>query len=128
VVDEHGVVVGLVTLEDVIEELIGDFEDESDRHNRRCRRLGDTTWALSGDLRPDELAERTGIELPEGDWETVAGFVIAELGRVPDEGDVLEMPGYTFDITRLDGYAVDRIRLRIVAEADGTSDSSPLLA
>lgn len=113
VVDEHGVVVGIVTLEDVLEELIGDFEDETDRRGRRCRPVGDRVYRLDGGLRPDELAEETGVVLPDGDWDTVAGFVIAALDRVPVLGDELVVDGSTFRVARVDGYAITEIRLEV---------------
>lgn len=113
VVDEHGVVVGIVTLEDVLEELIGDFEDETDRRGRRCRPVGDGVYRLEGGLRPDELADEAGITLPEGDWDTVAGFVMTTLDRVPVLGDELAVPGARFQVTRVDGYAVTELRLTV---------------
>jgi CBS domain containing-hemolysin-like protein len=113
VVDEHGVVGGVVTLEDVVEELIGDFEDETDRRDRRCRRLGDGSYSLVGHLRPDELTDRTGITLPDGDWETVAGFVIATLERIPTEGDSISIPGAVFTVTRVDGFAIAEVHMRV---------------
>lgn len=116
VVDEHGVVVGIVTLEDVLEELIGDFEDETDRRGRRCRPVGDGVYRLDGGLRPDELADEAGVHLPDGDWDTVAGFVMTTLDRVPVLGDELEVPGARFQVTRVDGYAVTELRLTVVPE------------
>lgn len=113
VVDEHGVVGGVVTLEDVVEELIGEFEDETDRRDRRCRRLGDGSYSLVGHLRPDELDERTGIALPDGDWDTVAGFVIATLDRIPAEGEAVTIPGATFTVTRVDGFAIAEVHMRV---------------
>lgn len=113
VVDEHGVVVGIVTLEDVLEELIGDFEDETDRRGRRCRQVGERTYRLEGGLRPDELADATGVELPDGDWDTVAGFMIATLDRVPVLGDELRVDGSTMRVARVDGYAITEIRLEV---------------
>ena len=113
VVDEHGVVVGIVTLEDVLEELIGDFEDETDRRGRRCRPVGDGVFRLEGGLRPDELADETGVELPDGDWDTVAGFVIATLDRVPVLGDELTVDGATFAVTGIDGYAVTELLMTV---------------
>jgi CBS domain containing-hemolysin-like protein len=118
VVDEHGVVGGIVTLEAVLEELIGDFEDESDRRSRRCRRLGDGTYVLDGNLRPDELEAQTGIHLPEGEWETVAGYVIGELDRIPVVGDTVTADGASLSVTRLDGYAVAELRLRLAVVGD----------
>jgi CBS domain containing-hemolysin-like protein len=111
VADEHGIVSGIVTLEDVIEELIGEFEDESDRRWRRCRPLGDGSYLLVGSLRPDELAERTGVTLPTGDWDTVAGFMIARLDRIPTVGDTVRLPGVTLTVTATEGYAVTEIRM-----------------
>jgi CBS domain containing-hemolysin-like protein len=111
VVDEHGVVLGLITMEDVLEELIGEFEDESDRVLLRVRRLPDGAYVLAGSVRPDELATRTGIELPEGQWDTVAGFLISSLGRVPNEGDRVEIDGAAFEVSSMDGVAVREVRV-----------------
>ncbi len=111
VVDEHGVVVGIVTLEDVLEELIGDFEDETDRRGRRCRPVGDGAYRFEGGLRPDELADDTGVVLPDGDWDTVAGFMIGALDRVPVLGDEVHVEGATFRVTGVDGYAITEIRM-----------------
>jgi CBS domain containing-hemolysin-like protein len=113
VVDEHGVVVGIVTLEDVLEELIGDFEDETDRRDRRCRKVAERVYRLEGGLRPDELEEETGIELPDGDWDTVAGFMIAALDRVPSLGDEVDVDRATLRVSRVDGYAITEIRLEL---------------
>jgi len=112
VVDEHGIVSGIVTLEDVLEELIGDFEDETDLASRRCRRLTDGSYLLAGSIRPDELADRTAVELPAGEWDTLAGFIIDHLDRIPDPGDRIELPGVVLTVTRLDGYAVTEVQMR----------------
>lgn len=106
VVDEYGSVSGLVSLEDLIEELIGDFEDETDVDRPATVRRTDGTMALPATLRPDEFEDITGIELPEGDYETIAGYVIQALGRVPDEGDEVSGPGCTFTVTTMDGPRV----------------------
>ncbi|MBK5224710.1 MAG: HlyC/CorC family transporter [Acidimicrobiia bacterium] len=112
VVDEHGVVLGLITMEDVIEELIGDFEDESDRSHRRVRWLADGSFLAAGSLRPDEVADRLRISLPEGGWDTLAGFLIAQLGRVPSEGDVVTTDTARFEVASMDGVAVREVRIR----------------
>ncbi|HEX6425191.1 MAG TPA: hemolysin family protein [Acidimicrobiales bacterium] len=116
VADEHGIVSGIVTLEDVIEELIGEFEDESDRRWRRCRSLADGSYLLAGSLRPDELAERTGVTLPTGDWDTVAGFMIARLDRIPTVGDTVRLPGVTLTVTATEGYAVTELHMTGTAD------------
>jgi CBS domain containing-hemolysin-like protein len=106
-------VAGLVTLEDVLEELIGDFEDESDLRGRSLRLLDDGIYEAAGDLRPDELTARTGIKVPEGDWDTLAGYVIARLDRVPAVGDRVVDGGATFEVTAMSGYAVETIRVTV---------------
>lgn len=109
VVDEHGVVLGLITMEDVLEELIGEFEDETDRASSRVRRSRSGGYFVAGSLRPDELASRTGIELPEGPWDTVAGYLIAQLGRVPTDGDRVEADDATLVVASMDGVAVREV-------------------
>lgn len=111
VVDEHGVVLGLVTMEDVLEELIGEFEDESDRRSRRVRRQPDGSVLAAGSLRTDEVAARLRLALPEGDWDTLAGFLTARLGRVPSEGDVVETESAWFEVESVDGVAVAEVRI-----------------
>jgi len=111
VVDEYGAVSGLVALEDVLEELIGEFEDESDRRVRPLRRRPDGALLVPGTLRPDELAERVDVSLPSGDWETVAGFVLARLGRLPSEGDTVAVGGGRLEVARMKGYRVVELAL-----------------
>jgi len=116
VVDEYGSVSGIVALEDLIEELIGDFEDETDNRARGVSRRPvvrrpDGTLLLPGALRLDELEDQAGVQLPEGDYETVAGYVIAELGRLPEAGDVVDAPDCRLEVTRTDGNRVVELAL-----------------
>lgn len=115
VVDEHGVVLGLITMEDVLEELIGEFEDESDTDETKVQRRADGTYELDGSLRPDELEASTGVRLPDGQWDTVAGFLTTELGRVPSPGDRVQISDSTFEVVSVDGVAVREVRVRIPA-------------
>ena len=117
VIDEHGTVVGLVTLEDVIEELIGDFDDESDQRLGECERLTDGSFRINGTLRHDEFEECTGATLPEGDWQTVAGYVIAALDEIPAVGDRVDTEVGQFEVLSMDAYAIDSLRVRISAAA-----------
>ena len=112
VVDEYGGTAGIVTLEDVVEEIIGDVRDEHDRgETPPVRQLGGDSWLISGLLRADELEEATGFEMPEGDYETVAGLVLVELGRIPDIGDELVHDGWRLTVTRMDRHRIAELRL-----------------
>lgn len=115
VVDERGTVVGLVTLEDVLEELIGDFDDESDQRLADCERHADGTFSIAGDLRADEFEQWVGTALPEGEWQTVAGYVIAVRDEIPSVGDRVTTKIGEFEVESMDGYAIDRLRVRITA-------------
>jgi CBS domain containing-hemolysin-like protein len=111
VVDEYGGTSGVVTLEDVVEEIVGEVADEHDRGRSPGRRLRDGSWAVPGLWRPDELRERTGAPVPDdAAYETVGGFVMAQLGRVPVVGDVVVAGSGSFEVARMDGRRVDRLR------------------
>lgn len=117
VVDEYGGTAGIVTVEDVVEEIIGDIRDEHDRREAAAvRRLDDSTWIISGLLRPDELAESTGLATPDGDYETVAGFVLDELGRIPEAGDRVSKDEWQLTVTRMDRHRIAELRLNRHAE------------
>jgi putative hemolysin len=111
VVDEYGGTDGIVTLEDLIEEVIGDIRDEYDEDITEARRLAGGEVEVDGKLNLDEIEELTGVELPEGPYATVAGFVMAELGRLPRTGDVVEHDGVRITVVRTDGRRVARVRL-----------------
>ncbi len=112
-VDEHGTVVGLVTLEDVFEELIGDFDDESDDRLGDCAQHADGSWSVNGTLRPDQFEEFTGSALPDGDWQTVAGYVIAALDEIPSAGDSVRTELGEFTVLEMDGYAIASLRVKL---------------
>ena len=113
VIDEHGMVMGLVTLEDVIEELIGDFDDESDRPLGDARPLPDGGWEIPGTMRGELFEECTGIALPEGDWQTVAGYVIDALDEIPAEGERVHTELGEFEVVAMDGYAIETLHVRL---------------
>jgi putative hemolysin len=107
VVDEYGGTDGIVTMEDILEELVGDIEDEYDP----AALAGADATEFDGLLHREELADATGIVLPEGPYETLAGFVQTELGRVPSVGDALEAHGHRFTVVEMDGRRIARVRV-----------------
>jgi putative hemolysin len=104
-----------VTLEDVIEELIGDFDDESDRRSGEWDRLPDGSYELGGSVRADQFEERLGVELPEGDWHTLAGYVIDAFDEIPSVGDRVSTDVGEFEVLAMDGFAIDRLRVRVTS-------------
>jgi CBS domain containing-hemolysin-like protein len=119
VVDEYGGIAGVVTMEDLVEELVGEVHDEHDRSRHvPARRLPDGTWSVSGLIRPDELLDAVGIEVPESDeYDTLAGFLGDRLDAVPEVGDEVVHEGWRFVVRRRDGLRVDRIVLEPTRES-----------
>jgi len=116
VVDEYGGTAGIVTLEDLVEEIIGDVADEHDRARAGIVQ-GLDSFTFPASLRPDEVFDRTGLNIPEDDaYETAAGFVMRELGRIPEVGDEVDVPGGRLRVERVDGRRVDRLRFTPVIE------------
>ena len=112
VIDEFGGVAGIATVEDVVEELVGEIEDEFDRAVGSTRRVGPQRWLVDGTVRVDEVAALLDAELPEGDYETVAGLVIDQLGRIPPTGAAVDVAGWTFVAQRVDGVRVASVLVR----------------
>lgn len=122
VVDEYGGTSGVVTLEDVIEELVGDVADEHDSRRSGTLKANDGTWAVPGDMRPDELEDLTEASLAEDpDYETLGGLVMKELGRIPNLGDVITIPDVndvahvTLTVESMDGRRIERLRVKVEA-------------
>ncbi len=111
VADEYGGTAGIVTMEDLVEEVVGDIRDEYDVDE------GETTRHLSGDvevdglLNLDDFEDETGVELTEGPYETVAGFLMSQLGRIPEAGDAVDHDGYRITVVLVDGRRVSRVRV-----------------
>ncbi|GAA3112100.1 hemolysin family protein [Pseudonocardia yunnanensis] len=116
VVDEYGGTAGIVTLEDILEELVGEIEDEYDPQRSPSADKSE----LDGLLHRDEVADLTGIGLPAGPYETLGGFVQARLGRVPRTGDAVRFGSHRFTVTEMDGRRVAKVRVEEVAPQPGT--------
>lgn len=129
VVDEFGNVDGLVTLEDLVEEIVGEVRDEHDEGEQRARREGDNDWVLSGLMRPDEVQQLVGVKLPEDDdYETLGGLIGDQLARMPAEGDRVTLRAEDQDVTltvlAMDDLRVDVVRLTHEPVEDDTETES----
>ena len=110
--DEFGQAAGVVTLEDIVEELLGSIEDEYDRPEPALvTSLDDGAFDVAARIRRDELSEATGFAMPEGRFETLAGLVLTLLQRVPRVGDAVSFRGWTFRVAAMDGRRIDRVRM-----------------
>ncbi|CAN3129157.1 hemolysin family protein [Mycobacterium sp. smrl_JER01] len=133
VVDEYGGTAGMVTVEDLIEEIVGDVRDEHDVEPPDVVQAG-RGWLVSGLLRIDEVAEGTEFRAPEGDYETIGGLVLEKLGHIPEEGESVELTAFDPDgpvedpvrwlatVVKMDGRRIDQVRiteLGRMGDADG---------
>ena len=122
VINEHGGTEGIVTVEDLLEELVGEIYDETDRDiPRASSREPDGALVLPGPFPVHDLPD-LGVSLPEGDYATVAGLVLDRLGRIPGQGEAVEVDRWRLEVLDVDGRAITEVRL--VPRLDPTQDAS----
>ncbi len=125
VVDEYGGTAGIVTLEDLVEELVGDIRDEYDiAADSVAAEVAGDQIRVDGLLNLEDFADETGVQLPEGPYETVAGFVVASLGRMPRVGDTVEVEGGRLEVLALDGRRASLIRVVLPSRAEATDNAT----
>lgn len=117
-VDEYGGAVGLISTEDILEEIVGEIEDEYDANRPLVRRSGEHEWIASGRVERDNLQRTTGFVLPDGDYDTLAGFLLDQLGHVPGVGERLPWAGWTFVVTKANDRAILEVSLQRTAPVD----------
>jgi putative hemolysin len=112
VVNEHGTLVGLITLDDLLSELFGDFPDLDDDTEVGIQTLGPGVWAVDANVDLEDLADAIELELPAGEYHTLAGFVFHQLGRLPHRGDAFTFRGHRFVVRRMDGRRIEEVLVR----------------
>ena len=124
-IDEHGGIAGLVTLKRLLEEVVGRVGEEGKSPEDEYEVIGENTFQVEGGMSIDELNEELGIELPDGDYETIAGFVLDVLGHIPAPGEQLEHDNLKIEVTEMNGLKIEAIKLtRLPRPQDGDEADS----
>ncbi|MBN1301056.1 MAG: HlyC/CorC family transporter [Melioribacteraceae bacterium] len=117
VVDEFGGTAGIVTVEDIIEEVLGEIKDEYDIDENVCKKIDDNTYVISGSVEIDHINEEFDLQLPEGDYETIAGMITSHIGQIPEQGKThIILEKYKFLIIRSDKRKIELVKLQIMPE------------
>jgi len=111
VVDEFGGTAGIVTMEDIFEEMFGEIKDEYDIEEDIIKKISDNNYIISGKTEIDFINEEYGLNIPTGDYETIAGYIITKLGRIPLQGETVSFEGFTFLIIRANKIKIDIVKL-----------------
>ncbi len=125
VVDEYGGTAGLLTLEDIVESIVGSIQDEYDTEEEEIAKINDTTFTVDGTTDLDEINELVGADIPEGDYDTIAGFIISELGYLPKDGDMdtVELDNLKFTIIEVEDKRISKVRIDITPRDEKEDDS-----
>jgi putative hemolysin len=125
VVDEYGAMQGIVTLEDLLEEIVGEIEDEYDLPDESVRRIDETTIRVDGTFPIDDFNEQFDQEVPVEDYHTVAGFVFGQLGRVAEEGDEVVWNGLRFGVIETEGARIEQLEVKFLGEPESEEVAEP---
>jgi CBS domain containing-hemolysin-like protein len=118
VVDEFGGTAGLVTMEDIIEELFGEIKDEYDIEEDICRKIAPDIYLISGKVEIDFINEKYNLNIPTGDYATIAGYVTSETGRIPLQGENITIDKFNILIARSNNIKIDLIKLTVLPSGD----------
>lgn len=125
VVDEYGGVAGIVTVEDLLESIVGNMQDEFDDEEEEITQLNETSFVVDGSTAMEELADRLDVDLPEGDYETVGGFMLQQLGRIPeaDEHPQVQFENVLFTVQAMDDRRIDEVHVELLPITDQTEET-----
>jgi len=121
VADEYGALAGLITLEDCLEELVGEIVDEHDEEDTQVQRLPDGSYSVDGGMSISDLNDLLDLGLPDEDWETVAGFLFGTLEHVPEAGESVTQDGWRFTATEVEGRRIRRVKVSLEGDRDASS-------
>ena len=123
VVDEYGSMQGIVTLEDLLEEIVGEIEDEYDLPDESLERIDEHTIRVDGTFPIDDFNEQFHVEMPDDDYHTLAGFVFGQLGRAPEAGDEVSWNGLRFTVIEVEGTRIEKLQIEFL-EPEGVEAAS----
>ena len=126
VVDEYGGTAGLLTLEDIVESIVGNINDEYDTEEEEIAKINDNTFTVEGTTNLDEIDELIGADIPEGDYDTIAGFIISELGYLPKDGDfdTVELDNLKFTVLAVEDKRIAKVRIDITPREENTDEDN----
>ena len=113
VIDEYGGMAGIVTVEDLLESIVGNMQDEFDHEEEELEQTGDNAFSADGALDVEELSEQLDVKFPEGDYDTLAGFLLSELGHIPDVGEQVTFENVTFTVTEMDDRRIEAVHIDV---------------
>lgn len=124
VCDEYGGVAGLVTIEDLLESIVGNMQDEYDNEEEEFEQVNETTYTFDGTTDIEEVEEKLGIDLPDGEYDTLGGFIMSELGRIPgeDENPEIQFKNYSFTVLEVEERRIERIKAERLFEIEDEDD------
>ena len=122
IVDEYGGMAGIVTMEDLLEAIVGSIQDEYDNEEEEVTRTDENTLDVDASVEPEELQEHIGVKLPQGDYETLGGFLLDRLGHIPTEQEVVEFENVTFTVLSMEDRRIDRVRVVVTPKPESEDE------